>query len=67
MVPFYFPMQVKNSHDRIYNELPGNYTCVQRDVGSGDFVRRVQGKLIKVRKRNSFFPPLWPEFLGSGP
>lgn len=54
MVPFYFPMQVKNSHDRIYNELPGNYTCVQRDVGSGDFVRRVQGKLIKVRK--TFLP-----------
>lgn len=57
-VPFYLLHKVKNSCDKICNEQPRNYIYVQWDVRSGDFVRVIQGKLIKSQEEELLL--FWP-------
>lgn len=59
IVLFYLPNKIKNSCDKICNEQSRNCIYVQWDVGSGDFVRVIQGKLIKSwEKELLLFCPL---------
>lgn len=57
-MPFYLLHKVKNSCDKICNEQPRNYIYVQWDVRSGDFVRVIQGKLIKSQEEELLL--FWP-------